>query len=92
MSPMEELDLRFDALEQSPQMVIAVLKMLKMLEEANIPADKWVHTLAIGIAVMEQPVGREIIGGIAPTESPDVLDVEQLKHRQDVCLDPPSAT
>jgi hypothetical protein len=69
----------------------AILKMIQMLQEAKVDPKDWVRLTALGIAAWEFPSVREIIDSsvATPSESPDTLDMEDLRHRQDVCLDPP---
>ena len=85
----QSLDLLFNDL-QFPE-AEAVEKMILMLQEAKVDPKDWVRLTALGIAAWEFPSVREIIDSsvATPTESPDTLDIEDLRHRQDVCVDPP---
>jgi hypothetical protein len=82
-----ELDLLFDDIT-FPE-AEAIEKMIPMLQEAGIDPKDWVRLTAFAVASWEFPSVRETLAEPMPTESPDTLTTEDLRHRQDVCLDPP---
>lgn len=73
------LDLRLDELMKDDEATLALTQMIDMLEESKIAPKDWTKTLAIGVAVMEQPVGQEILA--APAESPEILTDKELRQR-----------
>jgi hypothetical protein len=73
------LDLRLDELMKDDEATLALTQMIDMLEESKIAPKDWTKTLAIGVAVMEQPVGQEILA--ASAESPEILTDKELRQR-----------
>lgn len=80
---MSEAEKAFDLVldEMDEAQIGALLKIVTMFEDAKISPDEQIRLVAFGIASWEFPAVREVLAAPMPTESPDVLTLDELRTR-----------